>query len=51
MEIEIFQSDLFSNVKKKFDVICCDVSGVDKKVAEMTGWFPEEVPKLSLIHI
>ena len=45
VEIEIFQSDLFSNVKKKFDVICCDVSGVDKKVAEMTGWFPGEVPK------
>ena len=37
--------DRFSNVKKKFDVICCDVSGVDKKVAEMTGWFPGEVPK------
>ena len=45
VEIEIFQSDLFSNVKKKYDVICCDVSGVDKKVAELTGWFPEEVPK------
>ena len=45
VEIEIFQSDLFSNVKKKFDVICCDVSGVDKRVAELTGWFPGEVPK------
>ena len=45
VEIEIFNSDLFSNVKEKYDVICCDVSGVDKKVAEMTGWFPGEVPK------
>ena len=45
VEIEIFNSDLFSNVKEKYDVICCDVSGVDKNVAEMTGWFPEEVPK------
>ncbi len=45
VEIEIFKSDLFSNVKEKYDVICCDVSGVDKNVAEMTGWFPEEVPK------
>ena len=45
VDIEIFYSDLFSNVKEKYDVICCDVSGVDKKVAEMTGWFPGEVPK------
>ena len=26
-------------------MICCDVSGVDKRVAEMTGWFPGDVPK------
>ena len=45
VDIEIFNSDLFSNVKEKYDVICCDVSGVDKRVAEMTGWFPGDVPK------
>ena len=45
VDIEIFYSDLFSNVKEKYDVICCDVSGVDKRVAEMTGWFPGDVPK------
>ena len=38
VEIEIFQSDLFCNVKKIW-CICCDVSGVDKRVAELTGWF------------
>lgn len=45
VDIEIFYSDLFNNVKEKYDVICCDVSGVDKRVAEMTGWFPGDVPK------
>ena len=25
-------------------MICCDVSGVDRRIAELTGWFPEGVP-------
>ena len=29
----------------KYDLICCDVSGVSKNIAEVTGWFPTEVPK------
>ncbi len=44
-EINIFESNLFQNVSKKYDLICCDVSGVREEVAKLTGWFPEEVPK------
>ena len=45
IEVNIFESDLFHNVSKKYDLICCDVSGVKEEVARLTGWFPEEVPK------
>ena len=45
IEVNIFESDLFQNVSKKYDLICCDVSGVKEEVARLTGWFPEEVPK------
>ena len=45
IEINIFESNLFQNVSKKYDLICCDVSGVKEEVARLTGWFPEEVPK------
>ena len=45
IEVNIFESDLFQNVSKKYDLICCDVSGVKEEVAQLTGWFPEEVPK------
>ncbi len=44
-EINVFESNLFQNVSKKYDLICCDVSGVKEEVARLTGWFPEEVPK------
>jgi len=44
-EVNIFESNLFQNVTKKYDLICCDVSGVKEEVARLTGWFPEEVPK------
>ena len=44
-EINVFESDLFKNVSKKYELICCDVSGVKEEVAKLTGWFPEEVPK------
>jgi len=44
VNIDIFESDLFSKVMEKFEVICCDVSGVDKSTATITGWFPENVP-------
>ena len=37
VEIKVIQSDLFENVEEKFDVICCDVSGVDRRVAEISG--------------
>ncbi len=43
--INVFESNLFENVSKKYDLICCDVSGVKEEVARLTGWFPEEVPK------
>ena len=45
IEINIFESNLFQNVSKKYDLICCDVSGVKEEVARLTGWFPDEVPK------
>ena len=44
-KINIFKSDLFKSVSQKYDLICCDVSGVKAEVARLTGWFPEEVPK------
>tara|TARA_S200000501_G_scaffold246565_1_gene230903 strand:+ start:6196 stop:6915 length:720 start_codon:yes stop_codon:yes gene_type:complete len=44
VDIDVYQSDIFENIEGKFDIICCDVSGVDRRVAEMTGWFPEGVP-------
>ena len=44
-KINIFKSNLFQNISKKYDLICCDVSGVREEVAKLTGWFPEEVPK------
>tara|TARA_B100000989_G_scaffold266441_1_gene219910 strand:- start:1500 stop:2168 length:669 start_codon:yes stop_codon:yes gene_type:complete len=45
VEINIFKSNLFQKVTKKYELICCDVSGVKEEVAKLTGWFPEEVPK------
>ena len=45
VKVKIFKSNLFQNVSKKYDLICCDVSGVKEEVARLTGWFPEEVPK------
>ena len=44
VDIEIIQSDLFDQISDQFEVICCDVSGVEKKIAEVTGWFPDGVP-------
>jgi len=43
--VKTFKSNLFENVSSKYDLICCDVSGVSKNIAEVTGWFPNEVPK------
>ncbi len=43
-KVKVVQSDLFENIDEKFDIISCDVSGVDRRVAEMTGWFPDGVP-------
>ena len=45
IQINVFESNLFQNISKKYDLICCDVSGVKEEVARLTGWFPEEVPK------
>ena len=45
VKVNVFESNLFQNVSKKYDLICCDVSGVREEVARLTGWFPEEVPK------
>jgi len=44
VDVEVIQSDLFENIDDKFDIISCDVSGVDRRVAELTGWFPDGVP-------
>ena len=45
VRVNVFESNLFQNVSRKYDLICCDVSGVKEEVARLTGWFPEEVPK------
>ena len=45
VSINIIESDLFQNISSKYDLICCDVSGVSKNIAEVTGWFPTKVPK------
>ena len=45
VSINVIESDLFQNVTDKYDLICCDVSGVSKNIAEVTDWFPTEVPK------
>ncbi len=45
IEVNVFESNLFQNVSKTYDLICCDVSGVKEEVAQLTGWFPKEVPK------
>ena len=42
---KVIESDLFQNISSKYDLICCDVSGVSKNIAEVTGWFPTKVPK------
>lgn len=44
VNIDVVQGNLFENITETFDIICCDVSGVDRRVAEITGWFPEGVP-------
>lgn len=44
VDVEVIESDLFENIDDKFDIISCDVSGVDRRVAELTGWFPDGVP-------
>ena len=41
MQSETMSPDLFKNVR--FNMF--DVSGVSKNIAEVTGWFPTEVPK------
>tara|TARA_B100001057_G_scaffold401688_1_gene413255 strand:- start:208 stop:876 length:669 start_codon:yes stop_codon:yes gene_type:complete len=43
--VKVIKSNLFENISEQFEVICCDVSGVEKKIAEVTGWFPKGVPK------
>ena len=45
VSINVIKSDLFQNISSKYDLICCDVSGVSKNIAEVTGWFPTKVPK------
>ena len=45
VRVNVFESNLFKDVSKKYDLICCDVSGVREEVARLTGWFPEDVPK------
>tara|TARA_B100000989_G_scaffold295420_1_gene276497 strand:+ start:270 stop:938 length:669 start_codon:yes stop_codon:yes gene_type:complete len=45
VKINVFKSNLFQNVDKKYDLISCDVSGVKEEVARLTGWFPDPVPK------
>tara|TARA_B100000085_G_C18500581_1_gene495291 strand:- start:139 stop:840 length:702 start_codon:yes stop_codon:yes gene_type:complete len=44
VEINFIQGDLFENITEKYDIICCDVSGIDRRVAELTDWFPKGVP-------
>lgn len=44
VDIGIVQGNLFENINDTYDIICCDVSGIDKRVAELTDWFPSGVP-------
>ena len=44
VKLDAFVSDVFSDVVGKYEIICCDISGVEKKVALLTGWFPDGVP-------
>tara|TARA_X000001388_G_scaffold42724_2_gene30000 strand:+ start:270 stop:932 length:663 start_codon:yes stop_codon:yes gene_type:complete len=44
VDIKVIKSDLYDNITETYDVICCDVSGVSKKVAKFTDWFPNGVP-------
>jgi len=44
VDIGVVQGDLFENISDTYDIICCDVSGIDRRVAELTDWFPSGVP-------
>lgn len=44
VDIGIVQGNLFENISDTYDIICCDVSGIDRRVAELTDWFPSGVP-------
>jgi SAM-dependent methyltransferase len=44
VNVEVIQGDLFENINSKYDIIAIDVSGIDRNVAEITGWFPGNVP-------
>lgn len=44
VDINVIHGDLFENITGKFDTIVIDVSGIDRRIAEVTGWFPGDVP-------
>ena len=43
-KVKVVQSDLFENIDENFDIISCDGSGVDRRVAGSTGGFPNGGP-------
>jgi len=43
--MEVLQSDIYSNLTtQKFDIIASDISGCAKEIADITTWFPKNVP-------
>jgi len=45
VEIKALKSNLYENVKEKYDIIFCDVSGIPRTVCDFTDWYPDNIPK------
>jgi len=48
VEIKTLKSNLYENVKEKYDVIFCDVSGIPYSICNVTNWYPDNVPTADL---
>ena len=45
VKMQVLQSDIYSNLTdQKFDIIASDISGCAKEIADITTWFPKNVP-------
>ncbi len=45
VEIKALKSNLYENVKEKYDIIFCDVSGIPSTICDFTDWYPNNIPK------